>query len=99
MNRAQRLTPAERNRAIERLRVFTAGITFASISATLGFGYVAAFSNAGTQAVATTSGTTQSQSSSTSTDTSTTASSSPQASATVGSSSTSGSAHATSGGS
>jgi hypothetical protein len=107
MQRARRLTPAERCLAIQRLRTTTLAVTFASIAGTLGFGWVAALSNPGTQANA------ASQSSTTTTDTGTGSAdsstdssstddqandSSLQSSGSIGSSS-SGSAHATSGGS
>jgi hypothetical protein len=52
MKTAQRLTPAQRNRAIQRLRVLKAGATFVGVSATLGFSWLAAMSNPGTQAAA-----------------------------------------------
>jgi len=107
MQKAQRLTPAERSRAIQRLHTTTLGVTFVSVAATLGFGWVAAVSNPGSQATTAsqstikadtgTSSANSSSSSSTSTDT-TTSDSSLQSSGTV-SSSSSGSAHATSGGS
>jgi len=108
MQRARRLTPAERGLAIRRLRTTILAVTFASVAGTLGFGWVAALSNPGSQATA------ASQSSTSSTDTSTgSAGSSTDSSSSTGdqagasslqssgsiSSSSSGSAHATSGGS
>jgi len=58
MKTAQRLTPADRNRAIERLRVLTAGATILGVSATIGFSWLAALSHPGVQVSASTTGTT-----------------------------------------
>jgi hypothetical protein len=54
MTAAQRLSPADRNRATERLRSITLGVTLAGMTATLGFSVVAALSNPGTSVAATT---------------------------------------------
>jgi hypothetical protein len=59
MTTAQRLTPADRNRATRRLRSITVGVTLVGATATLGFSAVAALSNPGTT-VATTTGSTSS---------------------------------------
>jgi len=105
MKTAQRLTPADRNRAIDRLRALTAGATFLGVSATVGFSWVAAASNPGTQA-ASAAGNTDSSTSTTSTSSSTSSessSSSSSSSSNLGSTQISGStgrsAHASSGGS
>jgi hypothetical protein len=100
MKTAQRLTPAQRNRAIERLRVLTAGATFVGVSATVGFSWVAAMSNPGTQASAAVSTTNSSTTSSTTTSgTSSSSSTSSTLGTTTIGSTTSGRAHASGGGS
>src|SRR5438309_9187427 len=105
MQRARRLTAAERGLAIRRLRTTTLAVTFASIAGTLGFGWVAALSNPGSQATAPSqSSTSTSESSTGSASSSADSSSSTDAQASASSlqsigSSSSGSAHATSGGS
>ncbi len=99
MKTAQRLTPAQRNRAIERLRVLTAGATFVGVAATVGFSWVAAMSNPGTQtsaAVSTTNGSTTSAS--TFSGTSSSSTSSALGTAIIGGT-TGGRAHVSSGGS
>ncbi len=107
MKTAQRLTPADRNRAVERLRVLTAGATFLGISATVGFSWLAASSNPGTQASASTTTTTTNASSSvsgtssipTSNGTSSSSSSSSLGSTSIGSIFGGGPAHVSGGGS
>jgi hypothetical protein len=100
MKTAQRLTPEQRNRAIERLRVLTAGATFVGVSATVGFSWVAAMSNPGTQASAAVSTTNSSTTSSTTTSgTSSSSSTSSTLGTTTIGSTTSGRAHASGGGS
>jgi len=47
MTATQRLSPAERNRATERLRSITTGVTLAGVAATLGFSALAALSDPG----------------------------------------------------
>jgi hypothetical protein len=61
MTTAQRLTPADRNRATERLRSVTVGATLLGAAATLAFSTLAALSDPG-KMVATTSGTNTSNS-------------------------------------
>jgi hypothetical protein len=100
MKTAQRLTPAQRNRAIERLRVLTAGATFVGVSATVGFSWVAAMSNPGTQAsAAVTSTSGDSTTPSTNSSSSTSSSTSSSLGTTIIGSGTSGRTHASSGGS
>jgi hypothetical protein len=50
MNTAQRLTPMDRDRALQRLRHLTTGVAMAGLSATIGLGWMAANSNPGTSA-------------------------------------------------
>ncbi len=100
MKTAQRLSPAQRNRAIERLRVLTAGATFVGVSATVGFSWVAAMSNPGTQASAAVSTTsTGSTTSTTSNASSTSSSTGSSLGTTIIGTGTSGRSHAASGGS
>ncbi len=99
MKTAQRLTPAQRNRAIERLRVLTAGATFVGVSATVGFSWVAAMSNPGTQASAAVSTTNSSTTSSTTNSGTTSSSTSSTLGTTTIGSTPGGRAHATGGGS
>lgn len=67
MQKATRLTAAQRNRALGRLRSFTVGTALASAAATGAFGYLAVVTNPGTQVTDTTSTTTTADSQSTST--------------------------------
>lgn len=65
MQKASRLTAAQRNRALGRLRNFTVGTALASAAATGAFGYLAVATNPGTQvtdaaAITTTTADTQS---------------------------------------
>jgi hypothetical protein len=76
MKTAQRLSPAQRNRAIERLRVLTAGATLVGVSATVGFSWLAAMSNPGTQASGAVNTTSTDSTTPTTTNTSSTGSSS-----------------------
>ncbi len=99
MKTAQRLTPAQRNRAIERLRVLTAGATFVGVSATVGFGWIAAMSNPGTQASAAVSTPNSSTPASTTTSGTSSSSTSSALGTTIIGSTTSGRAHAAGGGS
>ncbi len=111
MQKATRLTAAQRNRALGRLRSFTVGTALASAAATGAFGYLAVTTNPGTQVTDTTSGTTttaDSQSTTTSDSgsgtTSSTATTSPVAtpglqSSTSGITTTRHRAHVTTGGS
>ena len=57
MTTAQRLSPRDRNRATERLRSMTVGVTLLGVAGTLGFSVVAALSNPG-KTVATTAAST-----------------------------------------
>lgn len=101
MQTAQRLTSEQRNRAVERLRLLTAGATFVGVSATVGLAWLAAWSNPGTQAAAavtTTRSTATGSSSSTSASSGSTSSRSLD-STSVGSSATTAPAHASGGGS
>jgi len=106
MTAAQRLSPAERNRATDRLRGITTGVTLAGMAATVGFSALAAFSDPGKQvASSTTSSSTTSSSSTGSTSDSSTSTGSDSATTTpfqssvgIGSSS-GGGAQAVSGGS
>ena len=63
MTAAQRLSPHDRNRATERLRSLTVGVTLLGVAGTLGFAVVAAVSDPG-KTVASTTGTTSTSSSS-----------------------------------
>ena len=99
MTSAHRLTPRDRDRAIERLRSITTGIAFVSVSATVGFGVVAALTDASAAAA---SGTTAAAS--TSTSTASTSQTTGTTTGTLGSSSSlgvssGGTRHATTGGS
>ena len=47
MTTAQRLSPRDRNRATERLRSLTVGVTLIGVAGTLGFSVAAAVSNPG----------------------------------------------------
>jgi hypothetical protein len=107
MKATPRRSPADRDRAISRLRSITVGTTIASVAAVGAFGAVAAMSYTGTSADVTTAAVTTTTStgagtsnSSTTTSTSTSSSTSLQATAapTTTTTTTSG-AHATSGGS
>lgn len=100
MKTAQRLTAAQRDSAVERLRVLTAGATFAGVTATVGFAWLAAWSNPGTQAsVASTSGTASTSTAATDDSAGTTSGSSSSLGSTNVGSTSGRSAHATGGGS
>jgi hypothetical protein len=75
MNAANRITPADRNRAVARLRALTIGTTIAGVAAAGAFGTLAAVSYSGhaTGATADVGGSTTSDSSGTTTSASKTA--------------------------
>lgn len=101
MKTAARRSPADRDRAVARLRALTIGTSIASVAALGGFGAVAALSYTGapteiTTAAITTSGSTTTGSTTTSDTTTTTGSSST---ATAAPTAATGTAHAATGGS
>lgn len=106
MTAAQRLSPADRNRATGRLRSITTGVTLAGVAATVGFSALAAFSDPGKQVASSTTSSSSASSSSTGSTSDTSASTGSdstnttpfQSSVSIGSSSGSG-AQAVSGGS
>jgi hypothetical protein len=97
MNASTSLTPATRDRAINRMRRITLGTALASTAAVAAFGSVAAISNPGQQAATTASATDTSSSSTTSGATSTSESSATLQPAPTAATSTSGRGQVTTG--